>query len=231
MLFYQPEDGYCYSSDSLYLYDFIDQFKPKGEVLEVGAGCGVVGLLVARDNPKVSLEAVEKNPHFVTLASKNAQINSINYKIYGGDFLEFESEKKYDYIISNPPFYHDGVSKSNNKMIHMARYSLHLPLDRFILKCASLLKPRKHLLLCYDAKQFAQLCVAVESAKLRVVDVQFVHSKRERDASLVLMHARSSSSSLTKVKAPLFAFDGNELSHESLRIYKKARTHTIKCQL
>jgi len=52
MLLYQPESGYCYNSDSIFLYDFIDSFKPKGRVLDVGAGCGVLGLLVARDNKK-----------------------------------------------------------------------------------------------------------------------------------------------------------------------------------
>ena len=51
MLLYQPESGYCYNSDSMFLYDFVSSFKPKGEVLDVGAGCGIVGLLVARDNP------------------------------------------------------------------------------------------------------------------------------------------------------------------------------------
>ncbi len=39
-------------------------------MLDVGAGSGVVGLLVARDNPKVHLEAVEKQDAFVFLATK-----------------------------------------------------------------------------------------------------------------------------------------------------------------
>ena len=60
MLFYQPDSGYRYNSDSLFLYDFISSFKPRGRMLDVGAGSGVVGLLVARDNPKVHLESVEK---------------------------------------------------------------------------------------------------------------------------------------------------------------------------
>ena len=77
MILYQPESGYCYNSDSLFLYDFISSFKPKGKVLDVGAGCGIVGLLVARDNPKVELEAVEKQVIFVEYARHNARVNKI----------------------------------------------------------------------------------------------------------------------------------------------------------
>ena len=65
MLLYQPESGYCYNSDSIFLYDFINSFKPKGKILDVGAGCGIIGLLVARDNKKVALDAVEKQAAFI----------------------------------------------------------------------------------------------------------------------------------------------------------------------
>ena len=54
MLLYQPESGYCYNSDSVFLSDFIISFKPRGRMLDVGAGCGIVGLLVARDTNKVN---------------------------------------------------------------------------------------------------------------------------------------------------------------------------------
>lgn len=107
MLLYQPESGYCYNSDSVFLYDFISSLHPKGRVLDVGAGCGVVGLLVARDNPKVQLEAVEKQEAFIFYATTNARVNQIEYTMHEGDFLDLDESEKYDYIISNPPFYHD----------------------------------------------------------------------------------------------------------------------------
>ena len=77
MLLYQPQEGYCYNSDSVFLSDFINSFKPKGKVLDVGAGCGIVGLLVARQNPKIELEAVEKQDIFVEYATINARVNKI----------------------------------------------------------------------------------------------------------------------------------------------------------
>ena len=87
MKLYQPESGYSYNSDSLFLYDFINSFKPRGKVLDVGAGCGIVGLLVARDNKKVELEAVEKQAVFINYAQKNADENALSYKLHHSDFI------------------------------------------------------------------------------------------------------------------------------------------------
>lgn len=231
MLLYQPESGYCYNSDSIFLYDFISSFKPRGKVLDVGAGCGVVGLLVARDNEKVELEAVEKQDVFVEYASINARVNDISYKIHKKDFLELQEDVKYDYIISNPPFYHEGVTKSENEMLFNARYNVNLPLERFFKKVSRLLKPRSHFIFCYDASQFALICAELQKANLRAVDVQFIHPKIDRSASLVMIHARNGSKSLTKIWAPFISFDSDEFSQKAKEIYEKARTQSIKCQI
>ena len=232
MILYQPESGYCYNSDSIFLYDFINSFQPKGRVLDVGAGCGVLGLLVARDNPKVTLEAVEKQEVFMQYATQNAKVNNLEYKLHKGDFLELDVEQKYDYIISNPPFYPSGVQKSNNEMLYNARYNVNLPLDRFFKKVSQLLKPKSHFIFCYDPTLFAQVCVELDNVKMRVVDVQFIHPKLDRAASLVMIHARNGSKSPMKVLPPFVSFekDGN-VTKKVEKIYEKASTQSIKCQI
>lgn len=231
MTLYQPESGYCYNSDSLFLYDFIDSFNPKGRVLDVGAGCGIVGLLVARDNKKVSLEAVEKQEVFVKYAKKNAQENEIEYKLYESDFLELAFEDKYDYIISNPPFYPEGAKKSEDEMLINARYNTSLPMASFFKKVSSILKPHSHFVFCYDATQFGLICSELEKVKMRVVDVQFVHPKVDKAASLVLVHARNGSKSMVKIWPPFFSSVDGEYSKKAQEIFTKANTESIKCQL
>jgi tRNA1(Val) A37 N6-methylase TrmN6 len=231
MLLYQPQEGYCYNSDSIFLYDFISRLNPKGNLLDVGAGCGVVGLLVARDFKKVKLEAVEKQKAFVEYARHNARVNGIDYTLYEGDFLSLQTQQKYDYIVSNPPFYPAGVQKSNNEMVYNARYNIHLPLEKFFKKVSQLLKPKSHFVFCYDATQLGDICSALEKVKMRLVDVQFVHPKQDRAASLVLVHARNGSKSMVKVLEPLIHFDGEKPSQKVEKMYAKAATQSIKCQL
>jgi len=231
MLLYQPESGYCYNSDSIFLYDFISSFNPRGKVLDVGAGCGVVGLLVARDNPKVELEAVEKQKVFIEFSQINARVNQIEYKLHQTDFLEMDESNKYNYIISNPPFYPSKSSKSTNEIISTARYNSHLPLQNFFKKVSKLLKPHSHFIFCYDATQFGIICAELDKVKMRIVDVQFVHPKEDRVASLVMIHARNGSKSLMKVWSPFISFDGNQISEDAKIIFAKAKTQSIKCQI
>ncbi|WP_321777859.1 tRNA1(Val) (adenine(37)-N6)-methyltransferase [Sulfurimonas sp.] len=231
MLLYQPHNGYCYNSDSLFLYDFINSFNPRGKILDVGAGCGIVGLLVARDNEKVNLEAVEKQDIFVSLATINARVNKIKYKIKKTDILEYDEKQKYDFIISNPPFYNQGSKQSKNNILFNARYNVNLPIDKFFKKITRLLKPQGHFIFCYEASQFFLVCAELDKVKLRVVDVRFVHSRLDKKASLVLIHARNSSKSLMNVLSPLITMKDKNYTKEVEEIFKKASTQSIKCQL
>ncbi len=231
MTLYQPESGYCYNSDSLYLYDFISRFTPKGELLDVGAGSGIVGLLVARDFEKVKLSAVEKQEFFIDYIQKNALANEIECTLYHSDFLELDETQKYDFIVSNPPFYPEGVQKSKDEVLQHARYASSLPLVDFFTKVSRLLKPHSHFVFCYDPIAFGDICTALAKVKMRVCDVRFVHPKGEKKASLVMVHARNGSKSMMQVLAPLVVMHGDEYTSEVKEIFLKSNTQSIKCQL
>ncbi len=230
MQLYQPLSGYCFNSDSLFLYDFIDRFKPKGAVLEAGSGCGVIGLLLARDH-NISLTQVEKQKSFYLFNQKNAQLNRLESHIIHEDFLDFKSEQCFDYIISNPPFYHKGVVQSDNEMRHIARYNEHLPIEDFFKKVSKLLTPRGHFIFCYDPSQLQTLFSKLDLVKMRAETMRLVYPKIDKPASLVMIQARKSSRSYLKVLPPLLAFEKNQHSKEAQRIYKKCQTHSIKCEL
>ncbi len=231
MLLYQPDGGYCYNSDSILLYGFISRFAPKGKMLDVGAGSGIVGLLIGRDFPNITLEAVEKQPLYAEFARRNAAINKIGYTLHEGDFLDHTPHGSYDWIVSNPPFYHENVSRSENPMLHQARYNVHLPIEPFIAKISKLLKSHGEAAICYDARQFVQLCAACSLSGLRVVDVQFVHSKSDRPGTLVMLHLKKNSRSLLNVLPPLITFEGERYSPAVQAIYDKAKAHSIKCPI
>jgi len=230
LLLYQPQDGYCYNSDTLFLYDFITKFSPKGKTLDVGAGSGVLGLLVAKSYA-IKLEAVEKQEQYAFYTEKNAEVNGIDIELYKDNFLELNRDREYDFIISNPPFYHDDVIKSKNEMKHAARYNSHLPIAQFFEQVKHLLKPRGVFIFCYDPQQLQTLNVELNSAKLTIEQIRFVYPKKGKRASLVMIKARKNSKSLLEVLEPLYAFEKNEFSQEAKDIYKRTGTHSIKCKI
>jgi tRNA1Val (adenine37-N6)-methyltransferase len=227
---YQPQSGYCFNSDTLFLYDFIAQFKPQKELLEVGSGSGVLGLLLARDF-NIELTQVEKQETFAKYTQKNADVNGLKTDLEHSDFLEFESDKKFDTIVSNPPFYHGGVYQSDDEMRMIARYNEYLPIVPFIQKVTKMLTPRGRFIFCYDPQVLPELFSALSDAKFKVEDIRFVYPKEGKMASLVMIHARKGSKSVMKTHPALFSFIGDNFSDEAAAIYKQTSTHSIKCEI
>jgi tRNA1Val (adenine37-N6)-methyltransferase len=226
LILYQPKNGYCYNSDTLVLYDFITKFNIKGDVLEVGGGCGVLGLLIKRDFPEINLTIIEKQKIMSKLIVKNLEVNNLEADVVNDDFLKFEFDKKFDYIISNPPFY-KGTLKSENEIIKIARYEEFLPMKNFFKEVNALLKERGEFIFCYDAKRIDDIISKIPKP-LKITDLRFMYPRIGKNASLVLIRAKRHAKSMINVHPPLIGFEGENYSNEAYEIYKKADTKSVK---
>ncbi|MCH9813451.1 MAG: methyltransferase [Epsilonproteobacteria bacterium] len=230
MFLYQEESGYFFNSDSHFLFDFISKFNPTGALLDIGCGCGILGLLSARDFD-IKLTQIDKQPHNCFITQKNAQINHLHTNVIEDDFMTHHFEERFDFIISNPPYYHDGVSKSNNTILHTSRYNIHLPIDMLMQKVRKIIKNYGHFIFCYDAKMIQELLIHLKEAKMQVEDLQFVYGTAAKNASLVLIHARKGSKSKTNIHPPLINMQEGTPTKEVKSIYQKTRTYSIKCKV
>ena len=228
MFLYQPTSGYCYNSDSIFLYDFISSFKPKGKLLDVGCGVGIISLLLTRDF-NIETTIIDKQEKMLKYAKHNFSLNGLEVQSHLGDFTQWESDEKFDYIISNPPFYDASVQQSEDTHLNIARYAHHLPIDDFIPKVKKLLKPRGYFIFCYDAKQVDLLLHHLTASGITVETMQFVHSKIDRESKLVMISARLNSKSMTKVLPPLVVFDEDSVYRENAKqAFERANTNSIK---
>ncbi|MEA3418163.1 MAG: methyltransferase [Campylobacterota bacterium] len=228
MFLYQPTSGYCYNSDSIFLYDFITSFKPKGTFLDVGCGVGILSLLLSRDFP-LEASVIDKQEKMLEYTRQNFAINDLEVNAFLGDFLSFESSEQFDLVVSNPPFYDSEATQSENTHINIARYAHHLPFDRFVQKVKKVLKPRGWFLFCYDARQIDRVLKELKVNKINPEVIRFVHSKIDRESKLVLVAARMNSRSVTKVMPPLIVFDekSNYLPGAA-KAFERAETQSIK---
>ena len=228
MFLYQPSSGYAYNSDSIFLYDFISSFQPKGKLLDIGCGVGIISLLLTRDF-NIDTTIIDKQELMLKYAKHNFLINNYSIKAYLGDFIEKDEEEKYDMLISNPPFYDVNVTQSKNEHLNIARYAQHLPIDLFLAKVKKILKPRGRFIFCYDAKQVDRLLHRLKEEKLNPEVIRFVHSKIDRESKLVMISARMNSKSLMKVLPPLIVFDEQSCYNiEAKKAFEKAGTNSIK---
>lgn len=78
----------------------------KGEnVLDMGTGCGVLGIVAAKKASRVV--AVDINPYAVRCAKENAELNGVADKMFfiqGDLFASIRSKEKFDLILFNAPY-------------------------------------------------------------------------------------------------------------------------------
>jgi tRNA1(Val) A37 N6-methylase TrmN6 len=228
---YQSPNGYCFNSDSIFLFKFATMLNIKGEVLDIGCGVGVLTVLLSK-RFKANFSAVEKQKEMYLYAQKNFEINSIEVDLQNIDFQDYSSLKKFDFIVSNPPFYKVDKNQSKNSSINIARYEHHLPLELLIKKSSSLINPRGYIIICYDAWQSDSLINELKNNKFQPEFIQYVHPKSNKEANLIMVAARKGSKARCKILPPLITFDSkNEYTKDAKEAFILANTHSIKAIL
>ncbi len=114
-----------------YVAKAINQKKP-ANILDIGTGTGLLSLMIAQKSD-ATIDGVELDE----AAFQQAKINfkqspwQNRLNIFNVDAGEFYPGKKYDCIISNPPFF-EGDLKSGNKEKNAAKHDTTLTLEQLI---------------------------------------------------------------------------------------------------
>ncbi len=121
---YHQPDFYRFNEDSINLVKWIIEKKHHPQsVLDLGAGCGVIGIELSRSLKPEVLTLVELQSNFLKYLDTNCQLfvpSSTQYSIQINAFSDFSSLSKYDLIVSNPPYYLPGrgeIPKNPNRAL------------------------------------------------------------------------------------------------------------------
>ena len=109
--------------------------------LDIGTGTGVIALILAQRSNNI-IDAIEIDNNACETASFNFEqsIWNDNLNLLKGDFLEYPFTKKYDCIVSNPPFYKN-IFPINNEQRNFARNEASLSFEGLIKKVSLILNP------------------------------------------------------------------------------------------
>lgn len=84
------------------LLDSIDISKLSGNVLDLGCGIGVVGIILGTINENINIDMIDINDRAISLVRDNLTLNKVKANAFSSDVYS-NVNKKYDYIITNPP--------------------------------------------------------------------------------------------------------------------------------
>ena len=84
------------------LLESIDINNLCGNVLDLGCGIGVVGIILGTINKNINIDMVDINDRAINLAKVNMSLNKVKGNVFISDVYS-NINKKYNYIITNPP--------------------------------------------------------------------------------------------------------------------------------
>lgn len=107
------------NTDGVLLAAKATSFSPK-YILDIGAGTGVIALMLAQRFPEAEVHALEIDKEASACAERNfkGSVFSDRLRLFHTDFQHFVPEGRYDLIVSNPPFFINSLKNPDrNKTI------------------------------------------------------------------------------------------------------------------
>lgn len=148
-MFHVSKDVYEPAEDTFLLAENLVVDK-NDVVLDVGTGCGILGILAAKKARKVV--AVDVNPHAVRCAKMNAKLNGVTEKMetLQSDLLKaIKKNEKFDLIIFNAPYLPSETMEETNwiERAWIGGPTGRQLIDQFILQAPNYLKKSGRILL------------------------------------------------------------------------------------
>lgn len=203
----QRRDGYRFTLDAVLLAGFALKGSAPRRVVDLGAGCGVVGLLLAKWAPIDEMALIEIQPSLASLARRNAALNgSDGTTVVEADLRRLPEsipEASWDLVVTNPPWYEAGRFRLNpDSEKAIARHEVQCTLADIALSARRLLQHDGRLAAVLPVQRLGHWYAALDSASLHVSRLRFVHPRAGADANVVLAEA-TPARGLVSVESPL----------------------------
>ncbi len=224
---WQPEQGYRFSVDALLLADFARHPDPdwQGDIVDLGAGCGVVGLALATQLPATRVTLVELQARLAELCRVNVRANDLERRVQvvEADLRMLKGQldgASVMRVVSNPPFQPAGAGRqSPDPEKAIANMELEVTLPVLVASAARLLKPRGRFTVIYPAERAVEVCEAMSHHGVRPVRLRPVYPLAGRPARRVLIQGRKGVSDPLVMDPPLVIHEGPEVyTAEAARI-------------
>lgn len=157
-------------------------------ILDVGTGTGLISLMLAQRFSSAKISAIEIDE--LSSIEANFNIKSSQWKdrieCLHLSLQEFNSEEKYDLIVSNPPFF-EGTTKSGNESRDAARHNSSLSYYELIQKSQTLLAKDGCIALVFPFDKYDKISSIAEDLKLNQKRVCYIKGNSETKIKRVLL--------------------------------------------
>lgn len=209
----QDNNAFKFSLDSILLAEFVNNVKPSDLILDVCTGNAVGPLIltnyyknkivafeIQKDIANIALESVKLNKKEKQIKIINDNIKVINNYFPGNNF---------NIIIANPPYfkYQESSLINEKESKAIARHEIKLNLEELFQVVKKSLKENGVFYLVHLPERIEEILFLAEKYKICAKELQFVYTKENKDATIVLIKFVNNSNNFLKVKPPLFIYE------------------------
>jgi tRNA1(Val) A37 N6-methylase TrmN6 len=220
--FQQPLTGYRVNVDSILLAAFVAEGRRSRVAVDLGAGVGLISLLLARHGAAEQLILVERDPALARLALENLRRESVVGEVMcldlGNSTQTQALHGRADLVVSNPPFFEEAGHRApkdlETKRARMGRLEPFLEVAALALSGA-----KARAAFVYPARALTELFALAGKYGLVPKRLRFVHPFEHRPARIALLQLRKARPGGLVVEAPLIEWEAPGVpSAELLRL-------------
>lgn len=221
----QNKEWFCYGTDSVLLSDFAKEIHSGSRILDLGAGNGVLELLLSAKVKNSNITGIEVQEEVANMARKSIKLNKLEdrIEIQNINIKDFKSNYKYDAVVSNPPYKEKGTGLQNERKTKLiARHEILANLEDFIKTAGLFLKDKGAFYMVNRPERLVDSFEYLRKYKLEPKVLRLVYSKVNSIPVLILIKAVKNANKYLKVLEPLYIYnDDGSYSKEILKIYNK----------
>jgi len=208
----QPKHGYRFSIEAILLARFVHA-ATRDRVLELGAGCGVVSMMIAALYRPREVVAIEIQPPLAEMISRSAAINQL--KSVRAVFADIRQKKitgvepaSFDLVVANPPYRATASGRENpDHGRRVARGEGATVLADFVSAARHYARTAGRVAFVFAARRSAELISAMRSKQLEPKRIRFVHPQIGAPASVMLIEARAGGGIEVAIEPPLILYE------------------------
>ena len=193
----QRRRGYRFTLDPILLAHFAiyEGGALRGRLMDLGTGCGIIPLILARRLGCESLTGLELQPRLFSLAERNVHLNRCEREVslVQGDLRCVDRlfpKASFSYVLCNPPYRAREQGRISTDLEKaLARHEIACELQDVARSAAYLLRSRGSFCVVYPAARLCELMTVLRTERLEPRTLRLVHPRTERPAKLVLLHA------------------------------------------
>lgn len=176
-------------TDAMLLGAYIDASR-QSLGLDIGAGTGVLSLMLAQRNPTIQITCIEIDEISSEECSANIMESPWSNRIHliNNDFIDFQFTHKFDLIFTNPPYYFtdNSSNESNERTKHITTESLLSWLN----KIAELLTTKGDFWMIWPSETSQKIIEIAHDSGLHVAKKIAVYSKKNKLSRNILCFSR-----------------------------------------